>query len=83
MDGGGESIAGAGRPCPRERNSEQPRLPIWTESIAVGDEEYVAKTKKKLSALAGGREIIPAGSIFALREPPSPYDAHFDVKNSP
>ena len=64
------------------KNTVQGRQPMWTESIAVGDEDYVKETKKKLTAMALGREIIPTDSAFALRESSFPYGAHFDANNS-
>jgi hypothetical protein len=53
------------------KSTPQGRQPMWTESIAVGGEDYVTKTK--LSAMAIGRKIMPADSTFALREPSSLY----------
>jgi len=58
------------------------RQPMWTESIAVGDEDYVRETKKTLAAMAIGREIAPTNSAYALRETRFPYGVHFDAKNN-
>jgi putative transposase len=63
------------------QNKPQARQPMWTESIAVGDEDYVAEAKRKLSMMAIGRKIIPGNSVYELREPSFPYSAHFDAKN--
>ncbi len=63
------------------QNKPQVRQPMWTESIAVGDEEYVAETKRKLSSMAMGRKIIPGNGAYELRESQFPYCAHFDTKN--
>jgi putative transposase len=63
------------------QNKPQARQPMWTESIAVGDEDYVAETKRKLSSMAIGRKIIPNNSAYELREPLFPYCTHFDTKN--
>ena len=49
---------------------------------AVGDEGYLMETKRKLSAMAVGREIVPKGSAYALRERAVPYGTHFDAENS-
>ncbi|MDD5169117.1 MAG: hypothetical protein PHN75_09885 [Syntrophales bacterium] len=62
------------------RSTLQARQPMWTESIAVGDEDYVTETKEKLTVMALGREIKPADSAFMLREQSFPYGAHFDSK---
>jgi len=64
------------------QNESQARQPIWTESIAVGDEGYVAETKKKLSSLAIGRKIIPNNSIYELREASFSYGTQLDAKNN-
>jgi hypothetical protein len=58
------------------------RQPIWTESIAVGDEEFVSETKRKLSSMATGRKIISSGSAYELREPSLPYATRFDARNN-
>jgi len=60
----------------------QSRQPMWTESIAVGDEDYVTEVKRKLSSLAMGRKIIPNSSVYELRERLFPYVTHFDAKNN-
>ena len=54
------------------------RQPMWTESIAVGDEDYIGEAKKKLSSLALGRKVVPESDAYILREPSFPYKAHFD-----
>jgi putative transposase len=61
--------------------ASQVRQPMWTESIAVGDEDYVNKAKRELSSMALGRKVIPESSAYVLREPSFPYKAHFDAKN--
>jgi REP element-mobilizing transposase RayT len=58
------------------------RQPMWTESIAVGDEEFVSETKRKLSSVAARRKIISSGTAYELREPSLPYATHFDAKNN-
>ncbi len=64
------------------QNSPQIRQPMWTESIAVGDEAYVAETKRKLSSMAIGRKIIPSNDAYELRESQLPYCGHFDTQNN-
>lgn len=63
------------------RNEPQSRQPMWTESIAVGDEDYVAEVKRKLSSAALGRKIISDKDVYELREPSFPYSNHFDAQN--
>ena len=58
------------------------RQPMWTESIAVGDEEFVFETKRNLSSMAIGRKIITSDSAYELREPSFSYATCFDAKNN-
>ena len=53
----------------------------WTESIAVGDMDFVLKTKSKLGAKGIGRKIIENNNGFELREPQAPYNPVFDPEN--
>jgi len=50
------------------QTASQVRQPMWTESIAVGDKDYVDETKRKLSSLALGRKIVPENDTYVLRE---------------
>ncbi len=45
------------------------RQPRWTESIAVGSEDFVRDMKEKLWPRAIWREIVGANGIYELREP--------------
>jgi REP element-mobilizing transposase RayT len=64
-------------------NKPHYREPMWTESVAVGNEDFVVETKQKLSSKATGRKIILNNSVsaYTLREPSHPYGVHFDAKN--
>lgn len=53
----------------------------WTQSIAVGSEEFIEKTKAKLGIRAKGRKVREAQGVYVLREPPARYGADFNVKN--
>jgi hypothetical protein len=53
----------------------------WTESIAVGDMDFVLKTKAELGAKGIGRKIIENNTGFELREPQEPYTPVFDPQN--
>jgi hypothetical protein len=50
----------------------------WTESIAVGDKEFVMETKAKLGAKAIGRRELENNEGYELKEPQSPYNRVFD-----
>jgi REP element-mobilizing transposase RayT len=52
----------------------------WTESIAVGDREFVMQTQAKLGEKAIGRKAIGGNDVFELRESQSPYNSLFDPK---
>lgn len=45
----------------------------WTESIAVGDKEFVSETKTKRGARAIGRRALEVNGSYELRESESPY----------
>lgn len=45
----------------------------WTESIAVGNRQYVEKVKKHMGYKAIGRKVIETKDSFVLRERNAPY----------
>jgi hypothetical protein len=53
----------------------------WTESIAIGSEEFIEATQKKLGIKAKGRKIVESDKSYELREPSVPYGADFIPKN--
>ena len=57
------------------------RQPRWTESIAVGTENFVRDTKERLGIKAIGRDVIGSQGTFELREPEVPYKANFGPEN--
>ena len=59
------------------KNRSNKRDVKWTESIAVGDKEFVLDTKAKLGAKAGGRKILADNENFELRESQIPYSPLF------
>jgi REP element-mobilizing transposase RayT len=61
--------------------SSNRRSPKWTESIAVGDEEFVAETKAKLGTKAVGRKAQQNNDGYELRDPQRPYSLVLDAKN--
>ena len=56
------------------------RNPLWTESIVVGDEEFILSTKEKLGGKAIGRKPIASNSGFELKEPLAPYNSFFTAE---
>lgn len=58
------------------QNQCRGRQPMWTESIAVGDEAYVVETKRKLLSMGRGRKPLPSNDAYELREPLFFYGAH-------
>jgi len=59
------------------KNGSNQRDAKWTESIAVGDKEFVMKTKAKLGARAVGRTVLENKEGFELKEAQSPYNRVF------
>ena len=51
------------------RNGSNQRDAKWTESIAVGDKEFVMETKAKLGAKAIGRRELENNEGYELKEP--------------
>lgn len=62
-------------------NAPQTRQPIWSEGIAVGDEDFVTETKMALASRALGRKISSGNDAYELREPFLPYNVNFEPKN--
>jgi hypothetical protein len=60
------------------KNGSNQRDVKWTESIAVGDKEFVMETKAKLGAKAIGRRELENNDGYELKEPLSPYNRVFD-----
>jgi len=58
------------------------RESMWTESIAVGSEQFVERTKEMLGRKAKGRKLVEKEKIFHLREHAVPYMANFGIKNN-
>ena len=60
------------------KNGSNQRDAKWTESIAVGDKDFVTETKSKLGARAIGRKELENNEGFELKEGQSPYNRVFD-----
>jgi putative transposase len=54
----------------------------WTESIAVGSEAFVERTKAELGIRASGREVSGEEGVYELRERGIPYNVNFAGKNA-
>jgi len=53
----------------------------WTESIAVGSEQFVETTKEKLGIKAKGRQGIGENGTSQLKEPATSYQCNVDPEN--
>ena len=53
----------------------------WTQSIAVGTQGFVEKTKQKLGIRAKGRKVVAAGEAYQLRETQVSYPVNLDLEN--
>jgi len=60
------------------KNGSNQRDAKWTQSIAVGDKEFVMETKAKLGAKAIGRRGMKNVERHELKEFQSPYNRVFD-----
>jgi hypothetical protein len=60
------------------KNGTNQRDAKWTQSIAVGDKEFVMETKAKLGSMAIGRKERENNEGYELKEPQSPYNRVFD-----
>jgi len=64
------------------KNGSNKREAKWSESIAVGDKEFVLETKARLGAKAVGRKISGEEGNYELREPKIPYGPLFTLEKS-
>jgi len=61
-------------------NDNLERKSMWTESIAVGNKEFIKDIKTSFGVLAQGRTIKTQDDKFMIREDLEPYNAVFDSK---
>ena len=59
----------------------QTRQPMWSESVAVGNEDFVTEAKKALSSRALGRKVSSGNDVYELREAFRPYKVNFELEN--
>jgi putative transposase len=60
---------------------ENKRDSQWSESIAVGNEQFVRRIKIDMGAMAKGRTIIDSQGGFELREATATYNAILGPEN--
>jgi hypothetical protein len=53
----------------------------WTESVAVGNMQFIGTVREELGIRAAGRYIIKSGASYELKEPCVAYSYDFGVKN--
>jgi putative transposase len=53
---------------------------IWTESLAMGSENYIARVKQALGLRASHREMVASGDGHILRESQPPYVLDSDIE---
>jgi len=53
----------------------------WSESVAVGSEEFVEQVKTELGSTVGRRQIAAENKTYTLREPSPPYNHLFEGNN--
>jgi len=62
------------------KNGSNRRNARWTESIAVGDKEFILEAKSRLGAKAVGRKISGENGNYELRESQIPYGPLFSIE---
>ncbi|MCP4023679.1 MAG: transposase [Desulfobacteraceae bacterium] len=63
------------------KNKHFKRNPVWTESIACGNLEFIEKIKDLFGALARGRDVrLLSHDTYMVREDTEPYNAIFDTQ---
>src|SRR5258708_7421514 len=53
----------------------------WSESVAIGSEQFVERVKAELGSAVGRRQIVAGNKTYSLPQPSSPYDHLFEGKN--
>jgi len=61
-------------------SGETGRQSQWTESVAVGNIQFIGTVREKLGIRAAGRDIIKSVASHELREPGVSYSNDFGVK---
>jgi len=50
----------------------------WSESVAVGSEQFVEQVKAELGSTVGRRQIGAENRTYSRREPSPPYNPLFE-----
>jgi putative transposase len=58
------------------------REPGWTESVAVGQKDFVRRIRQALGGMARGRSVQKAEAGWELREADAIYSANFEADNA-
>ncbi len=58
------------------------RMSFWSESIAVGGEQFIKKLHLQLGLRGKGRSVALENEEFILKEPSAPYKTLFEDKKS-
>ena len=53
----------------------------WSESVAVGSDQFVEQVKNELGSAIGRRQIAAENKTYTLRERSPPYNPLFDRNN--
>jgi putative transposase len=62
-------------------SGEPARESKWTESVAVGNMQFIGAVREELGVRAAGRDIIEGDGSHELREPGVSYSYDFGVQN--
>jgi len=62
-------------------SGETGRESKWTQSIAVGDMQFIGTVREELGMRAAGRDIIKSAADYELREPGASYSYDFGLEN--
>ena len=62
------------------KDTTQQQESFWSNSVAVGSEDFIEKIQAELGVPACGRSCKPEGEYFALKEPDAAYDVTFGLK---
>ena len=62
------------------KNGETRKNSLWSESVAVGNEQFIQDIQQKLTERTPGRNIVSRNGTTALKEPQAPYSTSFDTQ---
>ena len=59
------------------KSEEGTRKPAWTQSIAVGSQDYLSRVKTALGVAGRYKAVVKEGAVESLKEPFTPYMVDF------